>query len=416
MEPGSPQQFLGLFILLILSAFFSMTETALTALSKIRIRNMEDEGIVGASHIKKLTDNPKNLLTAILIGKNLVNIGASSIATAIVISSFGNNSSSVGIVIGIITLIIVVFCEITPKVIATQKSEEISLLVCKPIGLFIALFSPLIGMLNFGTDFFIRIFGGNINKTMPLITEAELKTLLNVSHEEGLLEGDEKTMIHNVFEFGESRAKDVMIPRIDIIAINYNSTYEEIEAVFLEEGFSRLPVYKENTDDIVGILYFKDFVFSKRKNKDFSIDECMREPYFTYESKPTIELFSIMRVDRIQMSIVLDEYGGTSGIVTLEDLIEEIVGDISDELDEDVEVIEVIKEDEYVVEGSTKITEFNDMAGTNLESEDFDSIGGYVIGVLGKIPEEGEIIQSDGIKFVIEEIDKNRIEKLHIYT
>ena len=416
MEPDSPQQLFWLFAILSMATFFSVCETALTSLSKIRLRNMEEEGVRGALQITKLVENPKKMITAVLIGNTFATISAAAFVTTIIIRMSYSSNVAIGIAIAILTLVVLIFCEITPKIVASQRSEQISLLVYAPLKAFIWLFSPIIIVLNCIIGIFVKFFGCDSDRSASLITEAELKTLVNVSHEEGVLEGDEKTMINNVFEFGESRAKDVMTPRIDLIAIRHDATYEEVKTKFYEENFSRMPVYKENTDDIVGVLYFKDFVFSTEKDEDFNIDQCMRKPYFTYESKPTKELFSIMRLQRIQVAVVLDEYGGTSGIITLEDLIEEIVGEIEDEFDEFENEIEVIKEDEYIVDGSTKISDFNDMVGTNLESDDYESIGGFVIGVLGKIPNGGEVVQYGTIKFIIEEIDKNRIEKLRIYT
>ena len=416
MEPGSTQQFFLLFVFILISSFFSVSEAALTALSKIRLRNMEEEGIKAALKIKKLVNSPQKISNTVLIGRNLANIAASVITALIVLRFVGNDNFIIGISVVILTLALLAFCEIIPKIVVSQKSEQVSILVCTPLTIFAVVFSPIVLILNIITGFFTKILGVNSGNIAQPITELELKTMLNVSHEGGVLEGDERTMINNVFGFRESKAKDVMTPRTDIVAIQYNLTYEEIRSVFIEEGFSRLPVYKENTDDIVGILYFKDFIFSADKSEDFDIEQCMRKPYFTYESKPTKELFSIMRIQRIQVSVVLDEYGGTSGIATLEDLIEEIVGEIEDEFDEYTTEIEVIKEDEYIVEGSMKISDFNEMVGTNLESDDYESVGGFVIGILGKIPKEREEIESDSIKFIIEEIDKNRIEKLRVYT
>jgi putative hemolysin len=223
-------------------------------------------------------------------------------------------------------------------------------------------------------------------------------------------------MIYNVFEFGESQAKDVMTPRTDMVAVEINATYDEIIDLFKAEQFSRMPVYEDNTDNIVGILYIKDLIFFEGNQDKFDLKQIIRPPFFTYEFKGTSELFAEMRAKRTPMAIVLDEYGGTAGIVTMEDLVEEIVGDIEDEYDEKEEEIQVIKEDEYIVDGSTRIDFLNEMIGTNIESEDFDSIGGFVIGILGRLPEPGENVEYDHIKFIVEDIDKNRIEKLRVLT
>lgn len=412
MEPGSPWLFLVLVVLIALSAFFSASETALTSISKIRLRNMMEEKIKNADKINRLIENPNKLLSAILVGNNLVNIGASSLATAMAIALSPN--SGIGIATALMTITILIFGEITPKTIAAQNSEKTSLLVVNIISFVVFLFTPIVKILNIITGTIVKLLGGDTNTRGPLITEAELKTMVNVSHEEGVLEVDERRMINNVFDFGDSKIKDIMTPRTDMVAIDDESTYDEIIALFKEERFSRLPVYHESIDNIIGILHLKDIVFIDERK--FTTKDYMREPFFTYESKPTSELFSQMRTKRIPVAIILDEYGGTSGLATIEDMVEEIVGEIDDEYDEPEQEIEVIKEDEYIIGGSTKLDDVNEMIGTHLESEDFDTIGGYVIGVLGRFPDAGEIVETDNMKVTIEEVDKNRIEKLRIYT
>ena len=413
MEPGSSWLLILLVILVGLSAIFSASETALTSLSKIRLRNMMEENIKNADKIYALVENPSKLLSTILIGNNLVNISASSIATALAIDFF--SEGGVGIATGIMTIVILIFGEITPKTLASQNAEKISLKVVRFISLLVYIGTPVVAVFNVVTNFIIRILGGNPAKQTPLITEAELKTMVNVSHEEGVLEVDEREMINNVFDFGDAKAKDVMTPRTDMVSISTEDTYEEIVEAFREERYSRLPVYQDNIDNIVGILHLKDMAFISKA--DFDLETLMREPFFTYEFKGISELFSEMKANNISIAIVLDEYGGTSGLLTVQDLVEEIVGDISDEYDDDEEdEIQVVKEDEYIIDGSTKLEDVNEMIGTKLESEDFDTIGGYVVGLLGRFPEVGETVEQDNMKVVIEEVDKNRIEKLRIYT
>ncbi|KNF07950.1 hypothetical protein CLPU_10c00040 [Gottschalkia purinilytica] len=414
MEPDNVWQFVALFILLSLSAFFSASETALMSLSKIRIRHMVDENINGATLINKLIESPSKLLGAILIGNNVVNIGASALATSLAIDYFETNG--VGIATGIMTILVLIFGEITPKSLAAQNSEKVSLKVVKPVYIITTILKPIISVLIYITNFIVKILGGNPEKQQPFITEEELKTIVNVSHEEGVLKVEEKQMIYNVFEFGDSQAKDIMTLRTDMATLSIDATYDEVIKIFKEEQFSRIPIYEETYDNIVGVLYIKDLIFFENDKENFNIKTYMREPYFTYEFKYTSELFAEMRAERIPMAIVLDEYGGTSGIITLEDLVEEIVGDIRDEYDEEDDEIEVIKEDEYIVDGSVKIDTVNEMIGVNIESEDFDSIGGFVIGILGRFPKSGETVEHDNIKFIIENIDKNRIEKLRIMT
>lgn len=384
------------------------------SLSKIRIRHMVEEEVKHAALVQRLVENPNQLLGAILVGNNVVNIGASALATSLAIKLFGDKG--VGIATGIMTLLVLVFGEITPKSLAAQYSEKLSFMVVGPIAFLVKILNPLIVVLMSVTNFLVRLFGGTTKKTSPFITQEELLTIVNVSHEEGVLEGEEREMIHNVFEFGDTPAKDVMTLRTAVTAVPLDITYAELMAVYKAEQFSRIPVYVENMDHIEGVLYVKDLLFFEGSHDSFSLSDFVRPPFYTYEFKKTSDLFKEMRDNRIGMAIVLDEYGGTAGIVTLEDLVEEIVGDISDEYDEEEPEVQVIQEDEYIVEGSTRLEVLNEMIGTDFESEDFDSIGGFVIGLIGKLPEVGEMVEYEGIEFIIEGLDKNRIEKIRIKT
>ena len=410
-DPGSWWLILILLILVCGSAFFSASETALTSLNKIKLRNMAEENVKNADKVQKLIDDPNKLLSSILIGNNLVNNAAAALTTMIAVSLLGGQSG-VGAATMVITIIILIFGEITPKTLASQNAEKVSLGVANIISFVVLLSTPVVKVMNLITSGLIHILGGNSTEKVPTITEAELKTMVNVSHEEGVLEIDERRMINNVFDFGDSKAKDVMIPRTDMICLEDNISYDQIVSIFKEERFSRLPVYHESVDNIIGVLYVKDIIFIDEQH--FKITDYMREPFFTYESKSISELFSEMRSNRIPIAVILDEYGGTSGLVTLEDMVEEIVGDIADEYEE--QEIEVIKENEFIVDGSTRLEDVNEMIGLHLESEDFDTIGGYVIGVLDSFPDGGEEVETDGIKIIVEEVDKNRIEKLRIYT
>lgn len=414
MEAGASWQFILLAVLIGMSAFFSASETALMSLSKIRIRHLMEEKVKGAAVVNRLVENPNKLLGSILVGNNIVNIGASALATSLAIHYVG--SAGVGVATGIMTLLVLIFGEITPKSLATQHSEFISLKIAGIINFFVVLFNPIVFVLLLLTNGLIRLLGGKPAGSQPFITEDELKTIVTVSHEEGVLEVEEKQMIYNVFEFGDAQVKDVMTPRTDMIALEVGVSYEKIIETFRAEQFSRIPIYQETTDNIIGILYIKDLIFKANENNEFVIQDYMREPHFTFEFKKTTELFQELRLKRIPMAIVLDEYGGTAGIVTMEDLIEEIVGDIRDEYDDHEKDIEVIKEDEYIVEGSTRIDELNELIGVHIESEDFDSIGGFIVGEFGYIPEVNEVIEYEGIRFVVEEVDRNRIEKLRIHT
>ncbi len=403
-------QYILLIILFMLSSFFSSSETALTSLSMIRLRSLIDEGAKNAKLIGKLLDNKPKMLSAILIGNNIVNILATSLSTSIAIKLFG--STGVGIATGIITVIILVFGEITPKNLASANPEKFSAMVAKPIYVCTIVLTPVIFILNIITGFITNAVTGG-NGPAPAITEAELLSAVNVSHEEGVIENDEKEMINNVVDFGDCDARDVMIPRVDMVAIPVDATLEQVAKVYEKEQYTRMPVYEKTTDNIVGVLSVKDIFFMPHP-EEFSVRKLMREPYFTYESKPSKSLLEVMRKEKIPLAIVLDEYGGTSGIVTLEDLLEEIVGDISDENDEHSEEILEISKGVYSVLGAAKIDDVNEALGSDFDDEDFDSIGGYVSGIIGRFPKRGEVIEEGGYKFIIEKTIKNRIVKLRI--
>ena len=373
---------------------------------------MVDEGVKNAKLIQKITDKPSKLLSAILIGNNIVNIGASSLGTVIATDLFG--SSGVGIATGVLTILVLIFGEVTPKSYASENAEKVSIFCIKPIAFCVFVFTPFIFLLNIITGFIFKLIGSKKQQT-PAVTVNELKTMVDVSHEEGVIEVDEKEMITNVVDFRSSTAEEVMIPRIDIVAIPDDMSYGDVINVFKEKRFTRLPVYNETNDHIVGTLSFKDIMLlDDIETSSFKVSDYMREPYFTYETKQCSKLFADMKKESISMAIVLDEYGGTAGIVTLQDLIEEIVGDIIDSERDDSEEIQPLGENEYLVDGSTKLDDVNDALDTNFVNDDIESIGGYVIAIIGRFPEKGEVINDDSAKFTIEQTDKNRIVKMKI--
>ena len=381
------------------------------SLSRIRLIHMLDEKVRGASVISQLKEDQNRLLGTILVGNNLVNIGASSIATVLAIKYFGN--SGVGIATGVMTMLVLIFGEITPKSLAAQKSEKISLLVARPI-LFLSYFlSPIVIVLTHIAGIFLRLLGCKSTAKLPSITEEELMSMVNLGEEEGVIEDQEKTMIGNVFDFDDQLIKDVMVPRMDIIAININSTYGDVIKVIRAEQYSRYPIYNNRIDNIVGILNVKDLAFLDSKG-DFDIKKFMKKPYYTFEFMNTSELFNEMKNRRTHIAIVLDEYGGTAGIVTMEDLVEEIMGEIADEYDMLTNEIDTIQEGEYIVDGSTRIEELNELIGTDIESEYYDSIGGYMIELLGRLPRQGESVEYLNTKFIIENMEKNRVKKIKV--
>lgn len=414
MGPSDAIQLAILVILLMLSAFFSSAETALTTVNRLRVRAWVDEGDKRAIILSKVIDDPGKLLSAILIGNNIVNISASSIATLLATKFWG--SAGAGIATGVITLLVLIFGEITPKTMASLKAEQIALNYAKIIYLLMTVLTPLIFVLDILSGGILRLFGIDPNHRDDSVTEEDLRTIVEAGHEDGVLEPEEHKMINNVFDFSEHQAKDIMIPRIDMCFLSLDATYEEFIKIYREDKFTRIPVYEETRDNVIGILNVKDLILYD-KTQEFHVRDFLREAYYTYEFKNTSELMVEMRKNSISLAIVLDEYGATAGLVTLEDLLEEIVGDIRDEFDEsEAEEVQQLGEREYLVEGYCKLEDLNDMIGLGIESEDYDSIGGIVIEALQHLPMEGEeVTLENGTRLIVEKIDKNRIEKVHIY-
>ena len=424
MDSDAVTQLIFIILLIILSAFFSSAETALTTVNKIRIKNLADEGNKQAKIVQKLTERPDKVLSAVLIGNNIVNLSASALntvfATGIALShgADANTGSIVGIATGILTIVILLFGEICPKTMATYTALRLSLIYAKPIYIITIVLTPVIFIMNKLSLLFLRILGLEPNAKSKAMTENELLTIIDVSHEDGVIETDEKEMITNVVDFGDSLAKDVMVPRIDITFAPVDTKYEDLIQLFREEKYSRIPVYKDSKDNVIGIVNLKDVFCYQGKPEDFVLEKILREPFFTYEYQKTSDLMLQLRGQSRNIAIVLDEYGATSGLITLEDLLEEIVGDIRDEYDEEEEDdIQKINDCEYIVDGGTKLDDIDEMLGTHLESDEYDSIAGHVMNILEHIPQAGESIEIEsGIRLVVDSMDKNRIEKIHIYV
>lgn len=413
MDSGDIFQIIVLVILLLLSAFFSSAETALTTVNRIRMRTLAEDGDKRAERVLRITDNSGKMLSAILIGNNIVNLSASSLATSLAIKLWG--SMGAGIITGILTLLILIFGEISPKTLATIHSEQIALSYAGTIDMLMKILTPVIYLINKLAMGFLFLLRVDPNSGDQQMTEEELRTIVDVSKESGVIESEEHEMINNLFDFGDAQAKEVMVPRIDMTFANIESTYDELIEIFQEDKFTRLPVYEETTDNVVGILNMKDLLLYKDK-EHFQVRDIMREPYFTYEHKNTAELFIEMRKSSISLAIVLDEYGATAGLITLEDLLEEIVGEIRDEYDTDEEdSIIQLSEREFLVLGSTNLEDLCEELGLNFISEDYDTIGGYLIGLLDHLPEKNEIIiTDDDVLLRVDQMDKNRIEKIYI--
>lgn len=413
MDPSNITQIVILIILLAFSAFFSSAETALTTISKIRVKTLADEGNKNAKIVMKIKDNPKKMLSAILIGNNIVNISASSLATIFVQDVLGNWAVSIGT--GVLTLLVLIFGEITPKTAATAHADFLSMFYARPVWFIMTILTPVIIVINFLSSGFMRILGLKNDDSGNTFTEEELRTIMTVSHEEGVIEKEEREMINNVFDFGDTEAKDVMIPRIDMCMVDVDSTYEELINIFRENRYTRLPVYQESSDNVIGIINIKDLILY-RSGEDFNIRDYLRDVYYTYEYKKLSELMVEMRKDSVNITIVLDEYGAAVGLITIEDLLEEIVGEIRDEYDYDEEdAFKEVSPNEYVVDGQIKLDDVNDRLDLTLMSEDYDSLGGYIIGSLDRLPAKGDKVETNMVTLVVESMDKNRIDKVHIF-
>lgn len=413
MDTAGVIQLCILVILIMLSAFFSSAETALTTLSLVKVRSwVEDNPSKKVLTLQKILDKKNKLISAILIGNNIVNISASSLMTSLVIRVWGN--AAVGIATGVLTLLILLFGEIVPKTWAMYNNENLALAYSGIIYFLMQVLTPVIFIIDKLSGILLKLLHIDPSKRATM-TETELKTYVDVSHEDGVIEQEEKNLIYNVFDFSDSVAKDIMIPRIDMTTIDVEANYNELLALFKESMYTRIPVFENDSDNIIGIINVKDFLLVSNK-RQFKIRDIMREAYYTYEYKKTADLLLEMRNITANVALVLNEYGATVGMITLEDLLEEIVGEIRDEYDEDEDdLIQKVNDRTYLVDASMKLSDINDAIGTEFDSEDFDSIGGIIIELLDRFPSEGEkVTTEDGIILTATEVIQNRIEKVTI--
>ena len=405
-------QILSLLILLLLSGYFSSAETAYTAANELGLKEEAENGKKQAVIALKLLDNKSKLLSAILIFNNIVNLSASALTTTIAMKYLG--SAYIALATGILTFILLIVGEITPKTIATVKSETIALKYASVLYLVVKLLTPVIFIVDKFSRAFLKLFNVDPDAAREAMTEYELRSIVAASHEDGVIETEERQMIDNVVDFGDSCAKDVMIPRVEMCSVSIESTFNELKEVFFDKKYTRIPVYDETPDNIVGVLNMKDLLFYQNYD-GFNIRSIMREPNFTFEYKKTSDLLMEMRENTIPMIFVLDEYGATVGLVTLEDLLEEIVGEIRDEYDEDEEdLIKEIGENEYLLDGTLKLDDINNALGTTLSSEEYDSIGGLIIEKLDHIPEVNESVElkEEHIRLTVNQMDKTHIESV----
>ncbi len=398
-------------VLVLLSAFFSSAETAFMTVNKVKMKALYDDGKKSAGLVLKVCEDTQKMLSAILIGNNIVNLSASALMTIFVTDVFG--SFAVGAGTGVLTLVVLIVGEILPKTIATAHAENMSIWYAHIILSLMWIMTPLIFVINGVATFILKLFRIDTNNKQSM-TETELKTYVDVSHEDGVIESEEKQIIYNVFDFSDALAKDIMIPRIDMSCVSSDADYNEVMRVFKEDMYTRIPVYEGNEqDNIIGLINVKDLLLIEDKD-NFKIKDYLRKAYYTYEFKKTADLLIEMREKTQNVAFVLSEYGATVGMITLEDLLEEIVGEIRDEYDSDeAQLIKNVGGRRYLVEGNMKLDDINNVLGTHLDSEDYDSIGGLMIENLDRLPGYGETVTLDnGITLTARGIKRNRITKV----
>ena len=402
-------QLIILLFLIILSGFFSSAETAFSTVNRVRMRTLEEEGSKRAAKVNKILESYSKMLSTVLIGNNIVNLSTSALTTTIALR-FG---IPVAVATGILTLVILLVGEIVPKTWAMLTSEKITLAYCGIIYGLMQIMTPVIFIVDKMSNGILRLLRIDPSKKITTMTEAELRTYVDVSHESGVIESEEKEMIYNVFDFSDALAKDIMVPRINMVTVDVNASFQEVLSTFRESMYTRFPVYEDDKDNIIGLINIKDFILTQDE-EHFQIRSILRDAHFTYEFKKVSDLLYELREKTTSVTFVLNEYGATVGMITLEDLLEEIVGEIRDEYDEDEEeYIQKLDERTYLVEGSMKLDDINDELDTDLNSEDYDSIGGIIIESLDRLPEDSEeVALESGIRLKVQGSEQNRIVKV----
>jgi putative hemolysin len=402
-----------LFVCLVLSAFFSSSETAFISLERFRVQHMVETKVRGAKRVAKLIERPERFLSTILLGNNLVNTAAAAIATILAINIWGQDMGVVIATFGM-AIILLIFAETMPKTFANRHAERLSLLFVRPIEIISWLFSPFVIVLSWIAAGITRLVGG---KPVPksLVSEEEIRTMITVGHKEGTVEEAEAEMLHKVFEFGDRPVSEVLVPRPEVVSVEKGTTLAEFLAIYSESPIARFPVYEENMDNVVGILSIKDVLMALAKGtvtNESPIDELIRPAYFTPETKRISELFTEMRDKNYRMSIVVDEYGGTAGIVSLSRLMEEIVGPVGDELAAAEKDYESINEYTFQIDGNMRIEEANEEMGLELPEGDYETVAGFVLHLLGRIPKQGQQLKYKGLKMVITKMKGHKIEEI----
>jgi len=426
---GVPGSIILVLALILMNGFFAMAEMSLVSVRRTRVKQLVEEGVTRALAVQKLLEDPTRFLATVQIGVTLIQFFASAVGAVTLahplagwfartgIPMIADNATGIAVVL--VTLVIayisLVIGEISPKSLALQYAEKIALVTAGPIMFLSYIVSPIVKLMTWTSNILLRPFGGTASFSPPILTEEELKMLVEAGEEEGVLEEEEKEMIHSIFEFTDTVVRKVMVPRIDMDAIEVNASVDELMEVITKAGHSRIPIYDETIDNIVGIVHAKDLLRALHENgHNVTVRELMHPPYVIPENKMVDELLSEFKKSKIQMAIVVDEYGGTAGLVTIEDLLEEIVGDIMDEYDVEEPKIEIVDESTSIVDARVSIDEVNEQMDLALPEEEFDTIGGLVFGLLGREAHQGEVINYDAADLVVEKTDGRRIQKVKV--
>jgi len=402
-------------ICLFLSAFFSSSETAFISLQKVRVQHLIDKKVRGARLVSRMIEKPEKLLSTILLGNNFVNTAAAALATALAIKYWPEQGVLISTIA--VTLLLLIFCETTPKTIATRHAEGLSLFFARPIRALSWILTPFVVVLSWIATGFSKMLGvAPVSRS--LAREEEIRTMISMGHKEGTVEEEEAEMLHNVFEFGNRPALEVMVPRTEVIWITKGTKLADFLDLYAQNPLSRFPVYEENIDNVVGILAVKDILMAQAKgnfNNEDTIDDLIRPAYFAPETKRVSELFAEMRDKNFRMTVVVDEFGGTAGIVSLSGLMEEIVGPVGDELAAIEKDYETINEYTFEVDGGMRVEEANEEMNLNIpEGDDYETVAGFVLDLLGHIPKQGEQLKYKNFKIVITEMRGMKIEKIRL--
>ena len=403
-----------LLLFLLISAFFSSSETAFMSLQRFRLQHMVDTKVKGADRVARLVKRPEKLLSTILLGNNFVNVGAAALATVLAVDLWGDQGvlfATIGL-----TIVLLVFSETTPKTLATHHAEKLSIIYARPIQAIAWLFTPFVFVLSWIASLFSRAVGAT-PPPRSLVSEEEIRSMITVGHKEGTMEEDEAEMLHNVFEFGDRPVSEAIVPRPEVIGVEKGTTLADFLAVYAESPISRFPVYEENMDNVVGIISVKDVLMAIAKgtlSQQDAIDDLIRPAYFAPETKPIGKLFTEMRDKNYRMSVIIDEYGGTAGIVSLSRLMEEIVGPIGDELTEAEKDYETINEYTFQVDGGMRIEEANEELDLNLPEGDYETVAGFILHLLGHIPRQGQQLRYKDLKLVVTKMRGRKIDEILI--